>query len=188
MEIIKYDIGKNEILFLCNIIQLFTIITDVLIRYGFILKGVLYMKNVCKKLLTIITSLVLTMCVSVPTFATEVTKDANNNITDESTNEYGISTLSNSYTGSGVYVNSKSWKTIATSTTGFNCNVKISSLGTSVTTVDVRMLGKSGNVIWSESESFGSLTSRVYWCGSDVYKIQVKYHSGEGTITCYPTN
>lgn len=147
------------------------------------------MKNICKKILTIMTSLTLVMGLGLPVFAAEVPENTQNDITTESiTEEYGISTYSNHYSSGGVTVNSSTWTTIATSTTGFNCNVKISSLGTSLTTVDVRMLGKNGNVVWCEYESFGSLASRVYWCGSDVYKIQVSYHSGNGTISCYPTN
>lgn len=146
------------------------------------------MKNICKKLLTIVTFLALIMCLSVPAFAAEVPESAKNDITVSSTAEYGTSTFSNNYSSGGVYVDSKSWKTIATSSTGFNCNVKIASLGTSITTVDIQMLGKSGNVLWCEYESFGSSSSRVYWCGSDVYKIQAKYHYGNGTIICYPVS
>lgn len=145
------------------------------------------MKNICKKLLTSVASLALAMCLSIPTFAAESPENVKNDTSIATTSEYEISTYSNKYS-SGVYVDSKSWKTVASSTTGFNCNVEISSWGTSVTTVDVRMLGKNGNVIWCEYESFGSLSSRVYWCGSDVYKIQVSYHSGNGTISSSPAS
>lgn len=161
----------------------FTVITSILIRYVFILKGELNMKNICKKLLTIVTCLSLTMCLSVPVFASEVSENAENSITG------GTATYSNHYEGGGVVVGS-TWKTVASSTTGFNCNVKISSLGTTLGTVDVRLLGKNGNVLWSQYESFGTLGYGIYWCGADVYQIQVKYHSsnGRGTISTFPAD
>lgn len=142
------------------------------------------MKGICKRILTIVTSLAIVMCLSVPVLAAETSE----NNTKNSESNYGVATCSNSYKGGGINVDSKSWKTIATSTTGFNCKVRVSSLGTSISTVDIRMLGKNGKVVWSQNESFGSLGSRDYWCGSDVYKIQVKYHTGQGTIMCYPVN
>ena len=161
----------------------FTAITSILIRYVFILKGELNMRNICKKLLTIVTCLSLAMCLSVPVFASEVPENAENSINE------GIATCSNHYESGGIVVGS-TWKTVASSTTGFNCNVKVSSLGTTLGKVDVRLLGKKGNVLWSQYESFGTLGYGIYWCGSDVYKIQVKYHSsnGRGTISTFPAN
>lgn len=138
------------------------------------------MKNICKKLLTNVTCLLLTMCLSVPVFASEVSENAEKAITESKV------AYSNHYE-SGVIVGS-TWKKVASSTTGFNCNVKIASLGTTLGTVDVRLLGKNGNVLWTDYESFGSLAYGIYWCGPDVYQIQVKYHSsnGKGTINTYP--
>ncbi len=138
------------------------------------------MKNICKKLLTIVTCLSLTMCLSIPAFASEVSASAANGSIES------MATYSNHY-GSGVVVRSN-WTTVASSTTGFNCNVKITSLGTTLGTVDVRLLGKNGNVLWTSYEAFGTLASGTFWCGSDVYKIQVKYHdsNGAGTVSAYP--
>lgn len=73
---------------------------------------------------------------------------------------------------------SNTWTTIASDTDGFNCNVEITGLLTSVgPRIDVRMLGKSGNTVWSENDSCPGLSSRVYHCGSDVYTIQVRVDS-----------
>lgn len=86
-----------------------------------------------------------------------------------------------------------SWQTIATSTTGFGCNVAIvcsttATDGFGPLKADVRMLDKSGNVLWSESKSCpGTGTKRIYECGSDVYKIQVKVVTGGGTAWAYET-
>ena len=83
-------------------------------------------------------------------------------------------------------ITNTSWQTIASSTTGFNCNVYIkcnntATSGLGVVPSDVRMLGKSGNVVWSENGAVPGLGSRVLWCGSDVYKIQIKTQAGLGT-------
>lgn len=87
---------------------------------------------------------------------------------------------------------STSWKTIATSTTGFNCNVAISCMvtgtdGLGAVRPDVRMLGRNGNVLWSENKSCPGLSTRVYRCGSDVYTIQIKVSNGSGTARAYRT-
>lgn len=87
---------------------------------------------------------------------------------------------------------STSWKTIATSTSGFNRNVTISCLvtgtdGLGAIRADVRMLSKNGSVVWSESKSCPGLGSRRYWCGSNVYKIQVRVATGGGTAYAYPS-
>lgn len=75
---------------------------------------------------------------------------------------------------------STSWTTVAQSSTGFNCNVKLTCTAFDVLRVDVRMLGKNGNVVWQEANSCPGLSSRVYGCGSDVYKIQARVSSGKG--------
>lgn len=85
---------------------------------------------------------------------------------------------------------SSTWTTIATNTEGFNCNVKITGylmdLGARI---DVRMLGKSGNVLWSEDNSSPGLASRVYYCGPDVYTIQVRVDPGvAGTVFALKTS
>lgn len=86
---------------------------------------------------------------------------------------------------------SSSWTTIAYDTDGFDCKVEITgSIITSIgPRIDVRMLGESGNVIWSENDSCPGLASRVYRCGPDVYTIQVKVDRGiAGTATALKTN
>lgn len=84
-----------------------------------------------------------------------------------------------------------SWKTIASSTTGFNCNVWIASyntgtIGLIVAPSDIRMLGRSGNVVWQESGAVaGNGAQRQFWCGSDVYTIQIKTQTGTGMAYAY---
>ena len=85
---------------------------------------------------------------------------------------------------------SSSWTTIATDSEGFGCNVKITGRLTSAgKRIDVRMLGKNNNVLWSENDSCPGLSSRVYICGTDVYKIQVRVDSGvSGTAIALKTS
>ena len=96
----------------------------------------------------------------------------------------------NSY--KGTITTSTSWKTLATSTTGFNCNVAVvnASTGTDglgILRADIRMLGKSGNVVWEESKACPGYGTRVFHCGSDVYTIQIKVAYGGGTAWAYET-
>lgn len=85
---------------------------------------------------------------------------------------------------------STSWTTIAYDTDGFDCNVKITGMLTSVgQRIDVRMLGKNNNVVWSEDNSCPGLASRVYRCGPDVYKIEVRVSPGiQGTAIAILTD
>ena len=96
----------------------------------------------------------------------------------------------NSY--KGTITTSTSWKTLATSTTGFNCNVAVvnSSTGTDglgILRADIRMLGKSGNVVWEESKACPGYGTRIFWCGPDVYTIQIKVKHSSGTAWAYET-
>lgn len=73
---------------------------------------------------------------------------------------------------------STNWRTIASDTEGFGCNVKITGQLSTGGRIDVRMLGKDGKTeLWSQNSSCPDLGSRVYRCGSDVYYIQVKVSS-----------
>jgi len=84
---------------------------------------------------------------------------------------------------------STQWTTIASTTGGFGCNIKIKGdLMTLGARIDVRMLGKDGQLLWEESNSCPGLGSRVYDCGADVYTIQVKVKSGvSGTAIAMKT-
>ena len=107
---------------------------------------------------------------------------------------FGVSTkafAANSY--NGTITTSTSWKTLATSTTGFNCNVAVvnSSTGTDglgILRADIRMLGKSGNVVWEESKACPGYGTRIFWCGPDVYKIQINVAHSSGTAWAYETS
>ena len=86
---------------------------------------------------------------------------------------------------------STGWKTVASDTNGINNNIRItSSVYTGVSRIDVRMLGKNGNVIWEEQNSCPALSARVYSCGADVYTVQVKASSSSarGTVYALPTD
>lgn len=84
---------------------------------------------------------------------------------------------------------STTWKTIATSSTGFDCNVTINCRNIAVLedfTIAkglVRMLDKKGNVIWTSSDDYAvpGQGSYEYYCGSDVYSIQIKTQNGGGS-------
>ena len=86
---------------------------------------------------------------------------------------------------------SSKWTTIAYDTDGFNCNVQITGyVSTGVgPRIDVQILGKKGNVVWSENNSCPGLASRVYHCVSDIYTIQVRVSNGiSGSATALKTN
>lgn len=111
------------------------------------------------------------------------------------TSDYNIVTpYANRYpypsAGNALSINT-SWKTIASSTTGFNCDVWIGSyntgtIGLVVAPSDIRMLGRSGNVVWQESGAVaGNGAQRQFWCGSDVYTIQIKTQTGTGMAYAY---
>lgn len=88
----------------------------------------------------------------------------------------------------GVEVDTN-WTTVATAKKGFNCYIEISSTsraikwGANTAGPDIRMLGKHGNVIWSEKEAVSGLGKRIFWCGSDVYTIQAKYPFSGGNVS-----
>ena len=84
---------------------------------------------------------------------------------------------------------STSWKTIATASSGFDCNVDIGCTNFSNVPCYIRMLNSKGSVILEESGAIkitsmlgsGGYGSRTFWCGSDVYTIQIRIQSGTGT-------
>lgn len=95
-------------------------------------------------------------------------------------------------TYNGTIVTSTTWKTLASSTTGFNRNVTVfnSSTGTDglgILRADIRMLGKNGNVVWSEAKACPGYGTRQFWCGSDVYTIQIRVAHSSGTAYAYPS-
>lgn len=88
----------------------------------------------------------------------------------------------------GTNINT-TWKKVAESSPGFNCNVYIKCMNGSilpgtwmVAPTDIRMLDQHGNVIWSESGAVAGQGDRTFWCGSDVYEIQAKCQYGLGVL------
>ncbi len=144
------------------------------------------MKKFSQKILAITSVAALTLSLSVHALAAEET------IREEHINialENSISPLSSIFESSGIAIYSSKWTTIATSTSGFNCNVQVNTLNATLPpTNHIRMLGKDGNVVWQENSAISYSNSRVFWCGSDVYEIQIRCSSGVGTASCWPTN
>lgn len=137
------------------------------------------MINIHKKIIAVITILTLVFGSNIMPYAASVPSETINT----------VSPRSNHYEGAGVDVDNKTWKTIATSTTGFGCNVQVNTFNTEVNYVSVKMLGKTGNVVWSETNAIPYNKSRVFECGSDVYEIKVKCVGSDNrsTVSCWPT-
>ena len=152
------------------------------------------MKYVFKSTMALALVLALVLSCTVAGFAAEIPSNESNEfvqtVAEEATGTT-ISPRSNQYEY-GMSV-STSWKTVATATTGFNCYVYIKCMNTlindnfEVVPCDVRMLDKSGNVVWYESGAVPGQGSRIFWCGSDVYTIQIRTQGGLGTVYCYET-
>lgn len=150
----------------------------------------LNMKNrMLKKVLGMALILVMSLSCTLNVFATE-----NSNNSAVITANSGIELYANNYPHSSVLNGlpvTTSWQTIASSTTGFNCTVWVgsyntSNIGLNVTPSDIRMLGKSGNVVWELSGALrGNGSAGEFWCGSDVYKIQIRTQKGTGTAYAY---
>lgn len=139
------------------------------------------MKNIHKKMVAIIMVLTFALGCNIMAYAAEV--PASYEVVSDEFSEGAISPRGNTYESSGVAVTSKDWKTVAKSTTGFGCNVQINTLNTLVNYVSVRMLGKNGNEVWSETNAIPFNYSRVFECGTDVYEIQVRCVGKDNTST-----
>lgn len=85
------------------------------------------------------------------------------------------------------------WTTILESSSGFNRNVKVSAttftLNGLLSTVpcDIRLTGKDENdVRWSKDNAVpGNGKETVFWCGSDVYKVQIRTTAGNGIASAW---
>lgn len=145
------------------------------------------MKHTLKNILTIVLLLLFTFCNTTSALAYE-TPTKLSVCTAEMYSSSG-----NVYpypAGHQVLTTNTSWQTIAYSTKGFNCNVYVkcnntATVGLKVVPCDVQMLDKNGNVLWSENGAIAGLGSRTFWCGSDVYKIQIRTQAGKGTAFAY---
>lgn len=96
------------------------------------------------------------------------------------------------YTSSRQLQTTTSWKTLATSTKGFDCNVFIKCentvfVGLRIAKNHVRMLDKNGNILWEESGAIKGSAQRIFKCGSDVYTIQIRTEAGKGLAYAYET-
>jgi hypothetical protein len=81
-----------------------------------------------------------------------------------------------------------SWTTVSNGTGGGGHNryvaIQVSNLNAGQRN-DVRMLGQSGNVVWSEEGAIGNMSERTFWCGLDVYQVQVKVSNGLATANSW---
>lgn len=98
---------------------------------------------------------------------------------------FGIGNVNNSY-ASGTekiemavvrpgtkVINDSSWTTVAESSNGLGKNVRISA-DAALSYTSIRMLGRNGNVLWIERNTFKVLPeTKTFWCGKDVYKVQL---------------
>lgn len=98
---------------------------------------------------------------------------------------FGMSNMSNSYAmeerNAGIElratkhidVTDTKWTTVAESNRGLNTNVRITARA-ALTYTSIRMLDRNGNVVWSQNNVFDIIgDSKVFWCGPDVYKVQL---------------
>lgn len=94
---------------------------------------------------------------------------------------------------------STSWTTVlsvsTSSSTGINSDIIISantftSNGLlSTVPCDIQMLGKNGQLLWSKDDAIpGSGAHTEFWCGSDVYTVQIRTTAGYGTASAWKTS
>lgn len=137
------------------------------------------MKNIFKKIVTMVTILSLALCSNVVAFAAEYEPTATEFINETETASIEPRAAATYYKKA---VNSNTWTEIAKCSTGFNCNVAINNFGTTINYVSVIMY--SGNtIVWSETNCIPWNKTRVFKCGSDVTSIKVKCTSGGSTVT-----
>lgn len=130
------------------------------------------MKNITKKALT-----VMALAITLGTFAPQCANAQDNN-------DYNIELRA----GGNIYydTNNYSWTTVASSKKGFNTDVYIKVINTSVSRNDIRMLDRYGRVVWEQEGAIGMNQSLAqFWCGSDVYTVQVKTQYGYGSATAW---
>ncbi len=91
--------------------------------------------------------------------------------------------ISNIERSSLITVNT-SWKTVLQTNSGFSRTITISFTATNSNDYcNVRFLGKNGNVVWTKNNAIqGNGIPVSFWCGADVYKIQICTSTGTGKV------
>lgn len=136
------------------------------------------MKNIIKT--TILFVLVLTMAAGIPFSVYAASSDDQYETTSkepEPTRSVNIGTA---------------WTTVISSNSGFNRNVTISAttftLNGLFSTVpcDIRLLGVNDQELWySGSAVPGNGSETIFWCGSDVRKVQIRTTAGTGVCSAW---
>ena len=105
---------------------------------------------------------------------------------------YPVSTVNacTIYAKTVTLTSSDGWKTIHHCIDkGLNRNVTISITATSVNKyglddADIRMLSKSGRVLWTGKVKAAGF--QKFWCGSDVYTLQIRIPNGVTSVYIQP--
>lgn len=64
---------------------------------------------------------------------------------------------------------------VATGNTGINSHIWVRVYNTSsLHHTDIRMLDANGNTVWEEFGAIDYSSSRQFWCGSNVYRLQAR--------------
>lgn len=76
------------------------------------------------------------------------------------------------------------WKTVLESSNGMNRNVTVSVITSDYKTYcSIRFLDKNNNIVWAKNNAIQGNGDKVtFWCGQDVYKIQIKTAKGTGSV------
>jgi hypothetical protein len=78
------------------------------------------------------------------------------------------------------------WVTIVTASPGINGNIAVTSVNMNQSRGDIQMLDSNGNQLWYGEDVVPSVGTATFWCGSDVYKVRVRYNYGSGTVSVGP--
>ena len=131
------------------------------------------MQKLSKRILALI---IFATIISVGTTKNNVYADSANSNNNEITT-FGANT--------GFYIKSSKWTTVASSSKGINNDLTIFVHNTSISTNHIRMLDRYGRVIWEENNAIGNSGSRVFWCGPDVYTVQLRPAIGEASGSAF---
>lgn len=137
------------------------------------------MKNITMRLILIVAIIAMACGSGIPAYASS-----------ENSNEEIL--ISDTEQTRSVNIHDDVWTTVISSNSGFNRVVHVSAntfthinLMTTVS-CDIRLLDRYDNVLWSADDAVpGNGTYKDFWCGSDVYKVQLRTAAGDGIASAY---